>query len=122
MDLALLERAFNGLGLEFQALFPDAEPYGNHEWIVKNVPRFGTVINAVPPETRIGSLPWKEWSVLEGRHYHHVLYLAKPPKYDEIFEAPEHDEVHPPRALGKSWYVIDDPDMSPVLLRPSGSR
>jgi hypothetical protein len=118
VDIALLERAFAGLGLDFHALFPDAAPYGGHEWLVKNVPRFGTIINAVPLDARIRRLPWEEWYVLEGRRHHHVLYMKKPPKYDEIFKAPDHDDVHPLRTLGKNWYVIDDPDMNPVLLRP----
>ena len=118
MDTQQLERAFAGLGLDFRALFPATAPYAGHEWLVRIVPRAGTILNAVPPEARIRSLPWEEWYVLEGRRHHHVLYLEKPGHYDEIFDAPDHDDVHPPRTLGKSWYVIEDPDMSPVLLRP----
>lgn len=117
MDIVLLQRAFAGLGLDFHALFPSTGPYSEHEWLAKNVPRFGTIINAVPAEAQLSGLPWEEWYLLEGRRRHHVLYLKKPPKYDEIFEAPGHDEVHPRRTLGRKWYVIEDPDMSPVLLR-----
>jgi len=120
MDTQALEQAFNRIGLDFRALFPAVGPYEAHEWLVKSVPRYGTVINAVPPEDRIRSLPWEEWYRLEGRLHHHVLYLEKPPKHDEIFQAPEHDDIHPPRTLGRSWYVIDDLDMSPVLLRDAG--
>ncbi len=122
MDMAELERAFAGLGLEFRALFPDPRPYQAHEWLVKAVAGFGTIINAVPPDRKLRSLPWEEWYLRERTLHHHVLYLKKPPKHDEIFQAPDHDEVHPPRTLGKSWYVIEDPDMRPVLLRASGAR
>ena len=119
MDTTLLERAFAVLGLDFRALFPTAAPYEAHEWIVKTIPRVGLIINAVPPDAMIGSQPWEEWYMLEGKRHHHALYLEKPPRYDEIFEAPVRDDVHPPRTLGKNWYVIDDSDFSPVLLRPT---
>jgi hypothetical protein len=118
-----IAKEFSGLGIEFQTLFPESKRqratdlYGRHEWLVKTVPRFGTIINAVPPEEEINQLPWEEWYRLEGVNHHHVLYLKEPAKYDELFEAPDADDVHPPRTLGKNWYVVDDPDMSPVLLR-----
>jgi hypothetical protein len=121
MDLAALEQAFAGLGLDFHGLFPTTSPYEAHEWLVKTIPRVGLIVNAVPPEAQFRSLPWEEWYVLEGKRHHHVLYLKKPPKYDEIFQAPDHDDVHPLCTLGRKWYVIDDPDFSPVLLRASAS-
>jgi hypothetical protein len=34
-----------------------------------------------------------------------------------IIGAPEHDDIHPEQVLGKTWYVIDDKDLGPVLLR-----
>jgi len=105
--------------LDFRTLFPDTKLYEGHEWLVKTIPRVGLIVNAVPPEAQFRSLPWEEWYKLEGRLHHHVLYLKEPPKYNEIFQAPDHDEVHPPRTLGKNWYVIEDSDMSPVLLRPA---
>jgi hypothetical protein len=119
MDIALLERSFADLGLDFGVLFPTTEAYRDHEWIVKTIPRVGLIINAVPPDVKIRRLPWEEWYKLEGKLHHHVLYQKKPRKHDEIFDAPDHDEIHPPRTLGKKWFVIDDPDMSPVLLRAS---
>ena len=122
MDSTLLEGAFAGLGLDFRALFPNMGAYENHEWLVKTIPRVGLIVNAVPPEAQIRKQPWEEWYKLEGRLHHHVLYLQKPPHHDEVFDAPEHDDVHPPRTLGKSWFVIEDPDMSPALLRPAGRR
>jgi len=122
MDVKSLQKAFARLGLRFRKLFPDTGPYEAHEWLVKTIPRVGLIINAVPPDAELGHLPWEEWYKLEGRLHHHVLYLEKPPKHDEIFQAPEHDDVHPPRTLGKSWYVIEDLDMSPVLLRASAAR
>ncbi|MEE9306883.1 MAG: hypothetical protein V3V57_05065 [Spirochaetia bacterium] len=118
-----IDEDFETLGLHFNSLFPTdriaekGNPYQSYEWLAKTVPRFGTVINAVPPEEQMKELPWEEWYTLEGVNHHHVLYLKEPATYDELFEAPDADEVHPPRTLGRNWYVIDDPDMSPVLLR-----
>ena len=116
-----VDRSFAELGLDLSSQFPEGraatEKYGQHEWLVKKVPTFGTVINAVPPDEELRRLPWEEWYILEGKNHHHVLYLEEPAAYDELFEAPDADDIHPPRTLGKNWYVIDDPDMSPVLLR-----
>jgi len=117
-----LEKKFEALGLDFEALFAmppgtDRDPYEGYEWVVKKTGSFGTVINAVPPDERMGDLPWDEWFVLEGTRHHHVLYLEPPERYDEVFVAPEADDIHPPRTLGKRWYVIEDPDMTPALLR-----
>jgi hypothetical protein len=118
-----IAKAFLDLGLNFKRFFPEDainivnKIYKNYEWIVKSVPRFNKVINAVPPNEKMKELPWEEWFVLNSKIYHHVLYLKAPDQYDEIFNAPQIDDIHPVRTLGKIWYVIDDPDMSPVLLR-----
>jgi hypothetical protein len=118
-----IDRSFAELGLDLFSLFPESrdreatDRYGQHEWLVKTVPRVGTIINAVPPDDKLTELPWEEWYVLDGKNHHHVLYLNEPDSYDEIFEAPAADDIHPPRTLGRNWYVVDDPDMSPVLLR-----
>jgi hypothetical protein len=118
-----IDRAFAELGLDFDGLFSGrsagegANPYDRYEWIVKKVPRFNTVINAVPPDDRLGDLPWEEWYRIGKAVHHHVLFLNQPNRWDEIFDAPEIDEIHPPRTLGKKWYVLDDSDMSPTLLR-----
>jgi len=122
-----IEKAFTDLGLDFNELFPEPNReklttmYKDYEWIVKNVPRFNTVINAVPPDEEMKNLPWEEWYSLDNKIHHHVLYLQEPSLCDEIFNAPDLDDIHPLRTLGKKWYVIDDPDMSPVLLRSSTS-
>jgi hypothetical protein len=118
-----IDHNFQELGLDLFSLFPEQSrqavtgQYGQHEWLVKRVPKYGTIINAVPPDDKIDELPWEEWYQLDGKNYHHVLYLSEPDSYDEIFQAPEADDVHPPRTLGRKWYVVDDPDMSPALLR-----
>lgn len=118
-----IEKAFQDVGLNLKTLFPEktnqkaSELYGNHEWVVKKVPQFGTIINAVPPNEKIGNNPWEEWYMQDKIIHHHVLYLEKPASYDEVFIAPDYDDIHPSRTLGKKWYVIDDKDMSPVLLR-----
>jgi hypothetical protein len=119
-----IDEDFRSLGFDVAELFAsqnrgkDDNPYEEYEWLVKKgIPRFGTIINAVPPDAMIDQLPWEEWFVLEGKQIHHVLYLKEPHQYDEIFDAPQQDDIHPPRTLGKKWFVIDDQDMSPVLLR-----
>jgi hypothetical protein len=42
-----LKRAFSDLGLDFAALFPNAAPYAEHEWLVRTIPRVGLIVNAV---------------------------------------------------------------------------
>ena len=118
-----IDKSFQKLGLQFEELFPDRlsakidKNYEQHQWVVRDIPRFNTVINAVPPDEKLHELPWEEWYIFEGSVHHHVLYTKEPAQYDEIFDAPIHDDIHPPRTLGKKWYVIDDKNMSPVLLR-----
>ena len=118
-----IDIAFNGIGLDFDSLFPSyrdkslTAQYEAHEWIVKNVQTYGVVINAVPPEEYILKKPWEEWFSIGNKTYHHVLYLREPDRYDEIFEAPQHDDIHPPRTLGRIWWVVDDSDPFPVLTR-----
>ncbi|MBN2322715.1 MAG: hypothetical protein JXQ30_03195 [Spirochaetes bacterium] len=118
-----LQNAFLSIGLDFRLLFPESKNeitdrwYGDYEWIVRDVPGYGTVINAVPPDEHLRSKPWEEWYEHENVVHHHVLYLDKPSTYDDIFDAPEHDDIHPPRTLGKRWWVVDDPDLSPLFLR-----
>jgi hypothetical protein len=118
-----VERAFAELGLDFLDLFESritagtVGAYADHEWIVRNLPELGWVVNAVPRPPRLQDLFWEEWFRREGKHFHHVLYLTRPERFDGVFVAPEHDEIHPEITLGKTWYVIDETDMSPVLLR-----
>lgn len=118
-----VDEAFSVIGLSFDEYFPnkvadkETNPYKDHEWIVKVVPVFGHVVNAVPIDEKMAELFWEEWFTKDGTIYHHILYLQEPAHYDEIFEAPEYDDIHPERVLGKKWYVIDDKDVSPVLLR-----
>ena len=118
-----VEKAFRTIGLDFHLLFPESldetlgRVYGEYEWIVRDVPGYGTVINAVPPDKLLHSQPWEEWYIQENAAHHHVLYLEKPDHYDEVFDAPDHDDIHPHRTLGRCWWVIDDPDYSPLLTR-----
>ena len=116
-------KAFQLIGLDFRLLFPEAQNeslarvYGDYEWIVRDVPGYQTVINAVPPDDLLHSRPWEEWYKHDNVVHHHVLYLEKPKAYDEIFDAPDHDDIHPERTLGRRWWVVDDPDHSPFLAR-----
>jgi hypothetical protein len=115
--------AFQSIGLDFRLLFPQSRnevldrEYGSYEWIVRNVPGYGTVINAVPPDELLDSRPWEEWYKHENVVHHHVLYRNKPDAYDEIFDAPDHDDIHPQRTLGNRWWVVDDPDPSLLFTR-----
>ena len=118
-----VDEAFSVIGLGFDVYFTnkvadkETNPYKDYEWVVKVVPVFGHVINAVPADEKMDELFWEEWFTKDGTIYHHILYLKEPTHYDEIFEAPVHDDIHPERVLGKRWYVIDDTDLNPVLLR-----
>lgn len=118
-----VDDAFSVIGLDFDTYFTDkladkeTNLYKDHEWIIKVVPVYGHVVNVVPVDKKMDELFWEEWFTKDGTIYHHILYLKEPAQYDEIFEAPEHDDIHPERVLGKKWYVINDKDLSPVLLR-----
>lgn len=118
-----VEKAFRTIGLDFRLLFPESlddmlgRVYGEYEWIVRDVPGYGAVINAVPPDQLLHSQPWEEWYKHENAVHHHVLYLEKPDHYDEVFDAPDQDDIHPYRTLGRRWWVIDDPDPSPLFTR-----
>jgi len=116
-------QAFPLLQLDFSELFEkrfsrgNARVYDQHEWIVRDVPALGRIVNAVPKKSMLEELIWEEWFRKDGKTYHHILTLKRPARYDDVFVAPEHDEVHPEVTLGRTWYVVNDLDMSPVLLR-----
>jgi hypothetical protein len=116
-------QAFPFLQLDFSELFEkrftrgNARVYDHHDWIVRNVPALGRIVNAVPKKSVLEELIWEEWFRKDGKTYHHILTLKRPPRYDDVFVAPEHDDVHPEVTLGRTWYVVNDLDMSPVLLR-----
>jgi hypothetical protein len=118
-----VEKAFPFLQLDFSELFGkritrgNARVYEQHEWVVNEIPVLGHVVNAVPRKAMLEELLWEEWFRKDGKTYHHVLTLKRPARYDDVFVAPEHDDIHPAVTLGRTWYVVNDPDMSPVLLR-----
>jgi len=118
-----IDNSFRSIGLDFESLFPHVNDpvmstmYGAREWIVKDVPVYGVVINAVPPEDSLEDQPWEEWYSFESRTHHHVLYLIKSARYDVVFKAPQHDDIHPERTPGRHWWVVDDPDPSTLLTR-----
>ena len=117
-----VDRAMAVIGLDFAALFGKVmgeplNPYACHDWLVKDAPGLGPVVNAVPWTERLDDSFWEEWFQRDGVKFHHILTLRKPPHWDEVFEAPARDDVHPPVTLGRTWYVVEDPDMRPVLLR-----
>jgi hypothetical protein len=116
-------KAFPLLQLDFTELFEkkfnkrNGRAYEHHEWFVRDVPTLGHMVNAVPRKSMLEELIWEEWFRKDGTTYHHVLTLKRPPRYDDVFVAPEHDEIHPEVTMGRTWYVVNDLDMSPVLLR-----
>jgi len=111
---------FERMGLELETLFEAPElaenPYRKHQWVLKKNDEY-TIVNAVPPEELQDHLFWEEWFIHHGKVYHHILSLWRPTRFDEIFEAPEADEIHPPQSFGKRWYVVDDRDLRPLLMR-----
>jgi hypothetical protein len=118
-----VKRSFSALGLEFDDLFQAAgnfrqNPYRKHQWVVKENNKF-LVINAIPPSELQDHLFWEEWYLQKerGEIHHHVLSLWRPQSFNEVFRAPEFDEIHPEECFGRLWYVIEDPDKRPWLLR-----
>jgi len=116
-----VKSACNKIGLDFQKLFANDlnyNSYKEHIWYVNNHSKV-IVFSAVPPENKQDRLFWEEWYRMreEKEYHHHVLTRWRPKYYDEIYNAPEHDDIHPEPIFRKKWYVVDDPDMSPWLLR-----
>ena len=118
-----VDKAFPLLDLDFVELFEklqtgaNAHAYDQHEWIIGSDPGLGSIVNAVPCRDMLEELAWEEWFRKDGKTRHHVLSLKRPARWDDVFVAPEHDEVHPEVTFGRTWYVIEDPDMRPLLLR-----
>jgi hypothetical protein len=118
--------ALSMLKLDFAELFErrldqgNRHAYDQHLWSVKEVPGYGRVVNAAPRRTHREELPWEEWFRKEGKTHHRVLTLRRPPRWDDVFVAPEHDDVHPSSTFGRTWYIVDDPDMTPLFLRRHG--
>lgn len=109
------------LGLEFPEIFPlvgdlEENPYRDFIWIVKENQDF-LVINAIPEREDQDHLFWEEWYSHKGEVHHHVLTLWQPQSFQEIFHAPESDDIHPEQCFSRSWYVIEDSDMRAMLLR-----
>ncbi|HYW85737.1 MAG TPA: hypothetical protein VFB30_20965, partial [Spirochaetia bacterium] len=60
-------QAFPLLQLDFSELFEkrctrgNARVYDHHEWIVRDVPALGRIVNAVPKKSVLEELIWEEW-------------------------------------------------------------
>jgi hypothetical protein len=111
---------FNEMNLSFNELFLSDEiqinPYSSHNWELHKSGGF-TVVNAVPDENMQDKLFWEEWYIGNDEVHHHILTLYKPAHYDEVFVCPVEDDIHPTLSFGKVWYVVEDTDMKPLLLR-----
>jgi hypothetical protein len=120
LEKADVELAFTRIGLNFKELFGSGSvqgnPYREHTWLVKESGGF-LVVNAIPAVVDQDRLFWEEWYLNEGEIHHHVLSLWRPHTYHAVFQAPERDDLHPEYCFGSAWYVVEDPDMSPWLLR-----
>ncbi len=111
--------AFAEMGLDYTALFGTSlggDPYRHHRWVVKRTAT-KTIVNAIPEERDQDHLFWEEWYTDGGKAHHHVLSLWEPAQFAAVFQAPVRDDEHPPLSFGKRWFVIDDPNMRPWLLR-----
>lgn len=104
--------------LDWEAVQQSNNPYRKHRWIVMQRAGKAVSVNAVPTDSSIDTDIWEEWYTDDsGRVIHHILTTSEPERYDEIFTAPDHDEIHPPPVMGRRWYVVEDPDLSMLLLR-----
>ena len=115
------EDYFRKMNLSVDELFSNSliksNPYSEHNWEIRENDQF-IIVNAVPDIHLQDRLFWEEWYIFNSVEiHHHILSLWKPKSYDEIFECPKSDKIHPALTFGKRWYVIDDPDMTPWLLR-----
>lgn len=91
--------------------------YSGWKWTVRKCDEFPIIINAIPPVEEMEKYFWEEWYMQDKKVHHHILYLIEPDSYDQIFEAPQTDDIHPPEIMSKKWYVLEDQDMSLFLTR-----
>jgi hypothetical protein len=116
------DSACKQIGIDFNELFVTDfvdDPYAEHTWYINNHEKV-VVINALPPRDKQDRIFWEEWYRMRNEEicHHHVLTLWRPKCYDAIWVAPDKkDDIHPESVLGKKWYVVEDPDMRPLLLR-----
>lgn len=109
------------IGLDFDTVFPgldtlETNPYRHHRWVVKENHGF-LIVNAICEEAEQDRLFWEEWYLYQNEVHHHLLTLYKPYQHHEVFVCPAQDDIHPVQSFGKSWYVVEDPDMRALLLR-----
>ncbi|HAK47593.1 MAG TPA: hypothetical protein DCO79_16935 [Spirochaeta sp.] len=111
---------FDKMNLSINSLFLsdkiEINPYSDHNWELRKGEGI-TVVNAIPSEDKQDRFFWEEWYIHQGEVHHHILSLWKPAHFDEIFECPEKDDIHPALSFGKRWYVVEEADMTPILLR-----
>jgi hypothetical protein len=118
-----VDKAFAALRLDMGELFQKrltkgtTHAYDHHEWEVHEDPVRGPVVSAVPQKAMIEELAWEEWLSVDGSARHRILSLKRPSRYDDVFVAPDQDATRPRAVLGRTWYIVNDPDLSPLLLR-----
>ena len=47
--------------------------------------------------------------------HHHILFLKKHPKSNEVWEGSLDDKEHPKQVLGFTWHVFNEKDVTPYL-------
>lgn len=125
-----VDKACKEIGIDFDDIFlkkirdKKTNPYEEYEWMVLDYPGAGSVINAVPPEEKTGTLPWEEWWNMDhgkdlrfnkGDFHHLVVFTENLSICKNRTIIPADDKIHPPSTAGKTWYWHDDLTLIPYL-------
>lgn len=114
-----------GLSFEETMLAPargrESNPYEGYRWLLlaNRLPAIahGQVAFALPPADKMEELPWEEWFIMDGAHYHQVFYAFPHPSCNAQWTAPDVDDQHPDQILGRGWHYYIDKDQRPALLQ-----
>lgn len=108
-----LKRAFRNIALSIDDVFPDNARlkayFPTRKWIIAIDEDF-IVINSLPLGEINDDSYWEEWYRITGEEQtnHHLLTIAEPEKYTEMYNPPnEYDGIHPEEIFGFSWFVRD---------------
>ena len=91
--------------------------YKNYQWYVLTHSKVSLVINAVPPISKSGTLPWEEWFILDKKKIHNIIFTKKQNKYNGEFIGSMDDKDHPKEVLGMKWYYYFDNCFIPKLFQ-----
>lgn len=92
------------------------EQYSKYQWF-----NGGFIVHAVPPlEMLKAGYPWEEWyKDREGNFNHHILFLEKTDKCDDVWDGRDlpAEDGHPEPVKGYFWYLYNDEDCSLIYTR-----